>query len=59
MQGFLLLPLKHVARLVGLWNQNNATSVQIKRCQSHINYWLSKSVNGGIKLDSLHYAAWL
>jgi len=27
--------LKHVARPVEFWNQNNLTSVQIKHCKTH------------------------
>jgi len=36
MQGFLFLRKKHV-RPVELWNQNNATFVQINHYQTNIN----------------------
>jgi len=60
---------KHAARPVELWNQINASFVQIKHCQTQINYFKHKLypkssllssnlVNSGINLDSLHYAAW-
>ena len=36
---FSIFTLKHVARPVELCNQFNATSVQIKHCQTQINYF--------------------
>ena len=42
---FFTFTLKHVARAVELWNQINATSVQIKHCQTqtifNINFFIN------------------
>ena len=58
-----MLKICRITCPVEWWNKNNATSVQIKLCQTHINYLKHKLYHKWtltpFKFDYLHYDAWL